>query len=268
MLINGEPGNLISIRDRGLLYGDGVFRTLRACDGVALNRQWHLQKIQHDSAKLGIDCPALSRLSDELDGVLAQHPHGVIKLIVTRGQGARGYAPPQEGAATHIWDVASMPVYPADYATAGVAVRVCETRWSEQIKLAGIKHLNRLDNVLAAAEWCAADSAEGLMLDAAGQVISGTRSNLFMLKDGQLITPDVSRCGVAGVQRDRVIAYAAAQKIPVQIRDVTLAQVLAADELLLVNSVIGAWPVRALLDRRWNEFSFTRQWQIVARQEG
>ncbi len=268
MLINGESGNLISIRDRGLLYGDGVFRTLLARNGIALHRHLHLQKILQDCDKLGITCPALSRLSDELDDVLVQHPNGVIKLIVTRGQGTRGYAPPQNTEPTHIWDVAPIPEYSSEYATSGVAVRVCETRLSGQIKLAGIKHLNRLENVLAAAEWSDADIAEGLMLDAVGHVISGTRSNLFLLKNGQLITPDLSRCGVAGVQRDRVIAYATANKIPVRMLDVTLAQLLDADELFLVNSVIGVWPVRALLNRRWNEFNFAAALQKFAAQEG
>lgn len=261
MLVNGESGKLISIRDRGLLYGDGVFRTLLARNGHALYGQLHLQKIQHDSAKLGIVCPALPQLSDELDGLLARHPEGIIKLIVTRGQGARGYAPPHCAEPTHVWDVSPVPVCPVDWAIQGIQLRVCETRLSEQPRLAGIKHLNRLENVLAAAEWRDAQIAEGLMLDAAGNVIAGTRSNLFLVRHGQLITPDLSRCGVAGVQRDRVIAYAAARAIPLQVRDVSLAEVLAADEVFLVNSVIGLWPVRALADCRWGEFPFVRKLQ-------
>lgn len=267
MLVDGAPGNLISIRDRGLLYGDGVFRTLLARNGIALHRRLHLQNIQQDCARLGIACPALSRLSDELDEVLTRHPHGIIKLIVTRGQGARGYAPSQNAAPTHIWDVAPMPEYPSEWPSSGVTVRVCDIRLSEQPRLAGIKHLNRLENVLAAAEWSDAEIAEGLLLDAADHVVEGTRSNLFVVRDGQLSTPDLSRCGVAGVQRDRVLAYAAARGIAVQIRDVTLAEVLAADEVFLVNSVIGLWPVRALADRRWSEFPFAKQWQQFEAQE-
>jgi 4-amino-4-deoxychorismate lyase len=267
MLVNGKSGKLISIRDRGLLYGDGVFRTLLARAGHALHSQLHLQKIQQDCAKLGIVCPALSRLSDELHEVLVAHPDGIIKLIVTRGQGARGYAPPHAASPTHIWDVAPAPEYPGEWAASGVALHVCDTRLSEQPRLAGIKHLNRLENVLAAAEWSDAQIAEGLMLDAAGHVIEGTRSNLFMVRDGQLTTPDLSRCGVAGVQRDRVIAYAAARSISVQIRDVTLAEVLDADELFLVNSVIGVWPVRLLAERRWSTFPFVKRLQQLDEQE-
>ncbi len=266
MLVNGKPGKLISIRDRGLLYGDGVFRTLFARNGRALHSRLHLQKIQHDSARLGIVCPALPQLSAELDELLVRHPDGIIKLIVTRGQGTRGYAP-HCVEPTHIWDVASTPEYPGEWATRGIKLRVCETRLSEQPRLAGIKHLNRLENVLAAAEWSDAQIAEGLMLDAAGNVISGTRSNLFIARAGQLATPDLSRCGVAGVQRDRVIAYAAAHAIPLQVRDVSLAEIWAADEVFLVNSVIGLWPVRALAERRWSGFPLVRQLQQLDAQE-
>jgi 4-amino-4-deoxychorismate lyase len=258
MLVNGKSGNLISIRDRGLLYGDGVFRTLLARNGIALYRQQHLQKIQQDSAKLGIICPALSRLSAELDEVLSQHPDGIIKLIVTRGQGSRGYAPPTNVEPNLIWDVAATPQYPVDWHTQGVRVHVCDTRLSEQVRLAGIKHLNRLENVLAAAENEDADIAEGLLLDGQGRVIEGTRSNLFLLRGGCLITPELTRCGVAGVHRDRVLAYAQEHDMVVQIRDVMLAEVYSADELFLVNSVIGVWSVRELADRRWQDHPFAK----------
>lgn len=261
MLINGQSGKLISIRDRGLLYGDGVFRTLLARNGQALHSQLHLQKLQQDCAKLGISCPALSRLSHELQAVLSEHPDGVIKLIVTRGQGTRGYAPPPVASPTHIWDAAPLPDYPADWKTRGVALHLCQIRLAAQSRLAGVKHLNRLENVLAAAEWSDAGIAEGLLMDAAGNVIEGTRSNVFMVHKGVLITPDLSRCGVAGVQRDRVIDYATAHGMPVQIRDVSLPELCDADEVFLVNSVIGVWPVRALQSRHWTDFPFAQRLQ-------
>lgn len=268
MRVNGEPCDLISIRDRGLLYGDGVFRTLLARDGIALDRKLHLQKIQHDSAKLGIVCPALSRLSIDLDEALLQHPDCIIKLIVTRGPGSRGYSPLRCVEPSHILDVSPIPVYPADWITQGVRIRVCATRLSAQPRLAGIKHLNRLENVLAAAESDDADIAEGLLLDGLGHVIAGVRSNLFLLREGVLITPPLNSCGVAGVQRDRVMAYAQQQGVPLQLRDIFLDEVYSADELFLVNSVIGVWSVRALEHKRWTAFSFvTRMRSVLAQKE-
>lgn len=253
MLVNGISGNTISIRDRGLLYGDGVFRTLRASQGTAQHWPLHYQKLQHDCHALGIACPGFGLLSAELAGLLASHPDGVVKLIVTRGTGTRGYAP-SGGEPARIWDVSPLPQYPSDNTARGVKARVCDLRLSVQPRLAGIKHLNRLENVLAAAEWNDADIAEGLLLDAEGHVVEGTRSNLFLATQGGLVTPDLSRCGVAGVQRERVMAWAAQHDVSMQVRDVSLDEVLQADELFLVNSVIGLWPVRELQQRRWDVF--------------
>ena len=264
MLVNGKLGNLISIRDRGLLYGDGVFRTLRATQGKAQHWLLHYQKLQHDCIALGIACPDVGLLSAELNGLLALHPDGVVKVIVTRGEGTRGYAPSGCAETTHLWDISPLPDYPSDWAIHGIKAQLCQLRLSQQPCLAGIKHLNRLENVLAAAEWSDArlpDSgiAEGLLLDVDGNVIEGTRSNLFLVSQGKLITPDLLRCGVAGVQRDRVIAWSIQHNMPLQISDVGLDEVLHADELFVVNSIIGLWPVRELEQHRWAGFPVAMQ---------
>lgn len=254
MLVNGLPGNAISIRDRGLLYGDGVFRTLRASQGVALHWPLHYRKLQQDCQALGISCPSFELLFAELGGLLAQHSDGVVKLIVTRGAGVRGYAPSAGAEPARIWDASPLPQYPADNATRGIKAKLCDLRLAAQPRLAGIKHLNRLENVLAAAEWDDAEIAEGLLLDAEGHVVEGTRSNLFLVSRGRLITPDLSRCGVAGVQRERVMAWAGQHGVPLEVRDVVLDEVLQADEVFLVNSIIGLWPVRELQSRKWETF--------------
>jgi 4-amino-4-deoxychorismate lyase len=259
MLVNGKPGNLISLRDRGLLYGDGVFRTLRATQGKAQHWLLHYQKLRHDCTALDIACPDIGLLSAELNDLLARHPNGVVKLIVTRGEGTRGYAPPSCAETTHLWDISPLPDYPADWAIHGIKARLCQLRLSQQPRLAGIKHLNRLENVLAAAEWNDAEIAEGLLLDVDGNAIEGTRSNLFLMSQGELITPNLSRSGVAGVQRDRVIAWSTQHNMPLQIRDVGLDDVLHADELFVVNSIIGLWPVRELEQRRWIGFPVAMQ---------
>jgi len=262
MLVNGVSGNSISIRDRGLLYGDGVFRTLRAIKGKALHWSLHYLKLQHDCAALGIPCPDEALLCAELDQVLAQHPDGVLKLIVTRGEGARGYTPSAAAAPTRIWDFSPLPDYPPEWATRGIKAHVCSLRLPAQPRLAGIKHLNRLENVLAAAEWNNPEIAEGLLLDADGNVIEGTRSNLFLVvqgQQGQLVTPALSRCGVAGVQRERVMAWALQHGVTLRVRDVGLDEALHADELFIVNSVIGLWPIRELEQRRWSHFPVAMQ---------
>ena len=264
MLVNGVPGNSISIRDRGLLYGDGVFRTLRADHGKALHWPLHYLKLQHDCAKLGINCPDEALLCAELDQVLAQHPDGVVKLIVTRGEGARGYTPSADATPTRIWDFSPLPDYPPEWTTQGIKAQVCSLRLSAQPRLASVKHLNRLENVLAAAELNDAQlhgepAAEGLLLDAEGHLIEGTRSNLFLVAQGRLVTPDLSRCGVAGIQRGRIMAWALQHGVTLQMRDVELEEALHADELFIVNSVIGLWPIRELEQRHWSHFPVAMQ---------
>ncbi len=283
MLINGVSGNLISICDRGLLYGDGVFRTLVVRDGKPQHWPLHYQKIRHDCTALGIVCPDFEILSAELAALALEHSNAVFKLIVTRGQFnghgdearharfphpnplpegegtnersrefkiKRGYAPAPEALPTHIWDVSPLPVYPDTQQ--GVTLSLCTLRLGHQPRLAGIKHLNRLENVLAAAEC--ADADEGLLLDCGGLIIEGVRSNVFLVSRGRLITPDLSRCGVAGVQRDRVIACAGKLGMTTEVRDVGLEELRAADELFLTNSVFGLWPVSQFQTRRWTSF--------------
>jgi len=264
MLVNGKPGNSISIRDRGLLYGDGVFRTLRVSQGRALHWDLHYLKLEHDCAKLGIACPDETLLCAELDQVLKQHPDGIVKLIVTRGEGVRGYTPTVDASPTRIWDFSPLPDYPPEWAAQGIKAHVCGLRLSAQPRLACIKHLNRLENVLAAMELNEAqlhDSqlAEGLLLDADGHLIEGIRSNLFMMSQGRLVTPDLSRCGVAGIQRGRVMAWALQNGMTLQVRDVGLEEALHANELFIVNSVIGLWPVRELEKKHWSRFPVTAQ---------
>ncbi|MBI5918352.1 MAG: aminodeoxychorismate lyase [Nitrosomonadales bacterium] len=261
MLVNGIQTDSISIEDRGLLYGDGVFRTMCFSGGRLRHWQRHLGKLASDCAALGIPFPSIHQLEDELAQLLRGHAEGVVKLIITRGVGLRGYAPALSSHPGRIFSIAPMPHYAKPYGVDGIHLAVCKLRLARQPALAGIKHLNRLENVLAAAELQGMNAAEGLLLDEQGEVIEGTRSNLFMVLNGELHTPDLSRCGVAGVQRERVLDWAAANAIRVNIRAITLSELTQADELFMTNSVIGLWPVRSLLERVWTDFPLARQIQ-------
>jgi 4-amino-4-deoxychorismate lyase len=262
MLVNGSPSNVISIRDRGFLYGDGVFRTLRVTNGQAQHWLLHYQKLQQDCAAIAIACPDFALLTAELENLLRNQTDCAIKLIVTRGISTRGYAPSTKTTPTHIWDVAPLPDYPAAWATHGIKARLCQLCLSQQPRLAGIKHLNRLENVLAAGEWNDAEIAEGLLMDTDGNVIEGVRSNLFSVLNGTLVTPSLLACGVAGVQRERVIGWANSNKVPLEIRAMSWDEVINADELFIVNSLNGVWPIRELEQRHWKEFTMTRRVQL------
>ena len=250
-MINGVLGGQVNINDRGLLYGDGVFRTLRVQNGQPLLWQRHYRKLQQDCSMLNLPCPAALLLLGELQILAQQQPECIAKIIITRGVGQRGYVPPAPGIATRILSLNPTPQFPAHFYTEGVTLKVCALRLAQQPRLAGIKHLNRLEHVLAAAECEEGDIADGVLLDSAGFVIETTRSNLFAVYGATLVTPDLARCGVAGVQRERVVEWAAGLGLDCQIRDLDLPELMRADEMFLVSSVIGLWPVRALQDKVW-----------------
>jgi 4-amino-4-deoxychorismate lyase len=250
MLINGAPGSTINAEDRGLAYGDGVFRTLRMQAGRPVCWERQFAKLQRDCGALRLSCPSALVLSSELQQLGKTLADGIGKIIITRGVSNRGYAPAAQSEATRILSVTPSVAFPFEYAKQGVRVHVCKVRLGHQVLLAGIKHLNRLENVLAAGEWQDQDVPEGLLSDISGLVISGTRSNLFMLRGNILYTPNLSRCGVAGVQRDRVIDWAKQHGVTSKVADFHMEELVQADEIFLVNSVFGLWPVRELADYR------------------
>lgn len=263
ILVNGEPGSKLDAADRGLAYGDGVFRTLAVRRGRPHAWALHYRKLQRDCAALGIDCPAESLLSEELARAIPATGSCAAKIIVTRGAGARGYAPPPSGLPTRIVMVAPLPQHPAEYTAQGIAARVCTLRLSAQPALAGVKHLNRLENVMARAEWRDPAIAEGLMLDADGSVIGGTMSNLFLVERDGLVTPAIERCGVAGVTRERILAAAAREGLHTQVGEVSLERLMQATAVMVVNSLIGAWQIAELGERRWRPepmVRHVRQW--------
>ncbi len=268
-LINGVEGDTIGVDDRGLAYGDGVFRTftLRAGKPLLWRRQY--AKLSADCMALRIACPEIASFERDLSAVAARLPDCVTKVIVTRGGGPRGYAIRPDAAPLRILSASPLPEYPRSYYEDGVRACVCRTRLASQPALAGIKHLNRLENVLARSEWSDPDIAEGLMCDAGNNVICGTMSNLFLVKDGALLTPDLTRCGVAGVIRQMVIECARGNGITTRIMGIGIPEVLAADELLLVNSVIGVWQVTALEHKTWSAGALTariRTWLADAQE--
>ena len=244
ILVNGVATDQVAATDRGFFYGDGVFRTfpVRSANIPAWNLQF--QKLRGDCAALGLRCPAQPLLAEEVMRVAGTKGEAVVKIIVTRGSGPRGYQAVEQPQVTRVVMAMPGPSYAADSGEKGVRVRVCETRLAIQPRLAGIKHLNRLENVLARSEWDDPAIAEGLVLDTAGNVIGGTMTNLFIVDvNGLLVTPDLSGCGVAGVTRERILAAAVREGLPCRIEALALERVRAARELMVVNSVVGIWPV-------------------------
>jgi 4-amino-4-deoxychorismate lyase len=250
-LVNGQSGLNLSIADRGLQYGDGLFETLALCKGVPLLWDRHMQRLGEACRRLGLTAPDTNLLRDEVMQIAGSETRAVAKIILTRGTTGRGYCVDRSVIPTRIVQRLPWPVYPAANSLEGVAVRWCETRLARQPRLAGIKHLNRLEQVLARAEW-QEDYAEGLMCDTDGLVIEGTMTNLFVVRaDGTVVTPDLSQSGVAGVMRAQILDIAASMGMTCSIQAVTTEMVESALELFLTNSLIGIWPVRRIEARHY-----------------
>jgi len=258
ILVDGEPGAAIGALDRGLAYGDGVFRTMRAAAGRIPYWRMHYAKLANDCGRLALDCPWEAILLDDIGRMLAVEPDCVVKIIVTRGSGGRGYASSPDALPVRIVASFPLPRISADRGVSGIEARWCQTQVSMQPALAGVKHLNRLDNVLARSEWTGDDIAEGLMLDRDGWVIQGTMSNVFIAEGDKLATPILDAAGVAGVQRERLKTLAAQVGLSCVEDRITAERLLAADQVYVSNSVIGLWWVARLDDRRWNRGDITR----------
>ncbi len=259
-LINGEFQEQVSIRDRGFQYGDGLFETLAVTRGKPIFWDRHMRRLRHGAERLGFTPPPESLLRQEAGQICMNHERAVLKIIITRGASGRGYGPVAGASPTRVLNLSPWTDYPSAYAQQGVTVRFCRMTLARNRFLAGIKHLNRLEQVLARTEW-QDDYQEGLMQDADGHVVEGTMSNVFAVSKGTLLTPDVSQCGVEGVMRGVVIECAAAASIPCRVTDIRRQDILDADEIFLTNSLIGLWPVRMLEGQNLSVGHITRQLQ-------
>ncbi len=270
-LVNGLPAGTVSVTDRGLAYGDGLFETVQLCDGRPLLLDLHFERLRQGCLRLGID---VSGLVEHLVEDLAQlarwqnlHDFGVLKIIVTRGAGGRGYMPVPGLSPTRVLLLSPMPDYPDNPAIAGVRVRLCEMTLSLSPRLAGIKHLNRLEQVLARSEWSDPCIREGLVCDNEGYLVEGTMSNLLWVCNGRLHTPLLDRCGVAGVLRDRLLQLAIDNGIEVHQGRYLVSELDHADEVILCNSLIDIWPVTALGDHCWPVGPVTRRLQQLLKED-
>ena len=264
-IVNGRPGEQVSPLDRGFTYGDGLFETVALRRGQLPLWELHQQRLQAGCRRLDIPLsPArLQQHKSDLLQLARQRgiAAGVARFVVTRGAGGRGYGPPAEMAPTIVAGLFPPVAHPPER-RAGVRVRVCSQRLSGNTSLAGLKHLNRLENVLARREWHDAGIAEGLLLDQNQSVVEATASNLFIVKDQVLITPPLDRCGVAGVCRQLIMETLAAElKVPVREARLFLPALREADEMLLCNSLNGIWPVLALEQWRYRRGPVTTDLQ-------
>lgn len=225
--------------DRGLAYGDGVFETMRVHAGTVPIWPRHRARLLEGARRLALALPRIDCIEAHIQDAIAGLDAGVLKLLVTRGSGGRGYAPPQSPVPT--WILALHPLPSTSTSMQGLRLRWCDTRLAMQPVLAGIKHCNRIEQVLARAECERAGVDDGLMQSTAGDVVCATSANLLVLREGRWITPPVDACGVAGVCRDWLLEQGL-----VDVATVGRRAAEGADALALCNAVRGILRVSSL----------------------
>ncbi|MGD2129236.1 MAG: aminodeoxychorismate lyase [Lysobacterales bacterium] len=239
-LVDGEISDRLPVSDRGLQYGDGLFETLAVFGGQPRFWQGHMDRLATGCERLGLPVTPQQVLLREVHTVSAGQGDCVVKIILTRGNSGRGYAPEIPAHTRRVVCSYAWPHDPGDLVQTGIRARICDLRLGLQPALSGLKHLNRLEQVMARSEWNDASVHEGILLDPEDHIVSAISSNIFLVHSGRLLTPRLDRCGVRGVMRSAILA---AFRERCEQRRITVDMLPEADEVFLCNAVRGIFPV-------------------------
>jgi 4-amino-4-deoxychorismate lyase len=233
------------VSERACQYGDGLFETIATVNGRPCLWRQHIDRLEMGCSRLSLPKPDVAALEAIMDSLCREHASRGVKLFWTAGRSERGYRRSAEAPPTGVVQPFS---WAPDSGLATLRLTQCGHRLSENPRLAGIKHLNRLDQVLARAEWDDPSIDEGLMLGQDGRIVCGTRSNIVLEKDNQLTTPDLGSAGVAGVVRQCLIEEGRRSANPILLARVTPEQLFAADAVYLTNALTGVARVARIDD--------------------
>lgn len=264
--INGEQVRALSVTDRALAYGDGLFETIRVEHSKPQLMDAHLQRLQFGLDRLKFPANTLKLLLSDLESVDLTGNH-VLKVTITRGEGERGYALPSETKPNRIIQLSAL-VDHSDRCTSGVSITLCKYQMAINPALAGLKHLNRLEQVLARSEWNnASNYAEGVVTDRDGYIVEGTMSNIFWVTNNTVYTPLLDRCGVEGVMRNHILAELETLSISVNQGHYKIDELIQADEIFVTNSLIKLWPVTSFETTEYEIGPVSRKLQSLLVQE-
>ena len=263
-LINGIAAEYLAADDRSIQFGDGLFETMLVRDGRVIQLAEHLDRLFVSAQRLSMSMPQRPVFIDDIEKLIdeAGSACGVIKLIVTRGRSSRGYQYDRQAGSNRLVRFSAIQRQYSSIISAELLrgdLCFCNTPASVNTALAGIKHLNRLDNVLARNEFAADRYIDGLMSDVDGHIIEGSMSNLFAIRDRVLYTPDLGRAGVDGVMRNTVLELAGQAGIEYSVCTLTRPELEQMDCLFITNSLIGMKVVDNLEDTHYSDFSLCEQ---------
>ena len=264
VLLNGSPAQQVSPFDRAVHFGDGLFETIACRGGRPRFLTLHLERLLLGCQRLGIEPGNLDEVRAEVRSLAREVENSIVKVILTRGTAlARGYGVTGREKAMRITFRYAWPPETATESQDGVRVRTAKLRLGENPALAGLKHCNRLEQILARQEWTDPGIAESLLFSSSGRLVSGTMSNVFIVEGSRLRTPRLDLCGVAGVMRRVVLREAERAGISVQEDVLSVEDVHKASELFLTNARIGLWPLRELDGRALQPGGTTRRLQQI-----
>jgi 4-amino-4-deoxychorismate lyase len=261
ILVNGHKIDRILINDRGFQYGDGLFETIEVLEGQPVFLSHHLQRLLEGCTKLKIPFPDKQQLKDEIIEVCRHNKSAVLKINISRGIGDRGYRQPENIEPTRVISLFPYPSYPESYYNEGITAIFCKTPLGLNPVLAGIKHTNRLEQVMARAEWDTPDIQEGIMLDLNNYVIEGTMTNLFYIKNNIVYTSELQFSGVVGVIRTILKQLLNNNNLKLIEQYYYKETLLDADEIFICNSIIGIWPVKQIENVSFKAGNMTKQLQ-------
>jgi 4-amino-4-deoxychorismate lyase len=252
--IDGKQSATLPLPDRGLEFGDGLFETMLYQRGEIAFLDYHLLRLTRglDTLKFP-DCTSfVQSCLDRALSNLAGTDSGSLRLTVTRGQGPRGYAPPIDCQPRVIISF-NVAQYDIDQFPEPAVTEVCTLRWSNNASLAGLKHLNRLEQVMASQERLARGLDEMLMLDQRERVISTISGNLYAVFNGEIHTPVIDSAGIRGTRRQLLIErWSHALDMKVVEQDIDLERLLGASELFYSNSLVGLRPIQSVGRTIWS----------------
>jgi 4-amino-4-deoxychorismate lyase len=250
-----EEQSIVNSDDRGFQYGDGLFETIAIRQHEPRLWNYHFRRLESGCKRLALELPAAAALRHRLCTAVAESAHDsdfcVAKIIVTAGVSRRGYGREMPtDSSIYMGVFPANPVIRQTYEK-GAATILCKTRLAVGSPVAGLKTLNRIEQVLARSECLRTGAFEGLTLDTEGRLICGTMSNVFIARDKKIATPALDRCGVAGIMRQFILELLEQQGTDVEVRDLEWDDLIAADEVFITNSQMGLVPVHRCENQEW-----------------
>ncbi|QCR36434.1 aminodeoxychorismate lyase [Nissabacter sp. SGAir0207] len=251
--INGQPATTLPVSDRGMQFGDGCFTTARVQAGEV---QWltaHLARLHAGTTALRIEGVPWASLATEMQQAAAAQGEGVLKVVLTRGSGGRGYSPAGCQQPTRVVSTSAYPAHYHLWRERGITLAPSPVPLAQSPLLAGIKHLNRLEQVLIRMHLEQTTAEEALVLDTSGMLVECCAANLFWRQGRRVKTPDLRLSGVDGIMRQHILALLAERpEYQVEIVREPLAALAEADEVLVCNALMPLLPVKSAASWRYH----------------